>query len=114
MLEEHIEFLVEGANRILGLIRRNFWFCDKKVKLTLYETLVCNVSLVHITNVIIRRVEGQQRASGRFCKSVYHYTSSVSIMLERLGLEPLETRRKLGRLYMMYKIIHGLVYLNIH
>ena len=40
MLEEHIEFLVEGANRILGLIRRNFWFCDKKVKLTLYETLV--------------------------------------------------------------------------
>ena len=37
---KHIEFVVEGANKILGLIRRNFWFCDEKVKLTLYETLV--------------------------------------------------------------------------
>ena len=69
---------------------------------------------IHIINVIIRRVEGLQRAGARFCKSDYHYTSSVSIMLERLGLEPLETRRKLGRLYMMYKIIHGLVDSNIH
>ena len=29
-------------------------------------------------------------------------------------IEPLETRRKLGRLCMMYTIIHGLVDLNIH
>ena len=38
--KEHFEFVVKGANKILGLIRRNFWFCDKKVKLTLYKTLV--------------------------------------------------------------------------
>ena len=68
---------------------------------------------IHIINVIIRRVQGLQRAAARFCKSDYHYTSSVSIMLEGLGLEHLETQRKLGRLYMMYKI-HGLVDLNIH
>ena len=36
------------------------------------------------------------------------------IMLDNLGLEPLETRRKLNRLCMMNKIIHGLVDLNIH
>ena len=71
---------------------------------------------IYIINVIIRRVEGLQRApaAARFCKSDYHHTSSVCIMLESLGLEPLETQRKLGRLYMMYKIIHGLVDLNIH
>ena len=39
--KEHIEFVVKGAaKKILGLIRRNFWFCDEKVKLTLYKTLV--------------------------------------------------------------------------
>ena len=35
--KEHIEFVVKGANKILGLIRRNVWFCDEKVKLTLYR-----------------------------------------------------------------------------
>ena len=55
-----------------------------------------------------------QRAAARFCKSDYRYTSSVSIVLDSLGLYPLETRWKLGRLRMMYKIIHGLVDLNVH
>ena len=27
----------KGANKILGLIRRNFWFYDEKIKLTLYK-----------------------------------------------------------------------------
>lgn len=36
----HIESLVKGASKILGLIRRNFWFCDEKVKTTLYKTMV--------------------------------------------------------------------------
>ena len=66
-------------------------------------------------NCDIRRLEGVQRAAARFCKSDYRHTSSVSIMLDSLGLEPLETRTgKLNRLCMMYKIIHGLVDLNIH
>ena len=42
--KEHIEFVVGGANKILGLIRRNFWFCDAKVKLTLYETFKVNIN----------------------------------------------------------------------
>ena len=37
----HIVVLSQGLlSRIVGLIRRNFWFCDEKVKLTLYKTLV--------------------------------------------------------------------------
>lgn len=36
----HMELLVKGASKILGLIRRNFWFCDEKVKTTLYKTMV--------------------------------------------------------------------------
>jgi len=38
----------------------------------------------------ICRLEGVQRAAARFCKSDYRYTSSVSIMLDSLGLEPHE------------------------
>ena len=38
--KEHIEFVVNGANKILGLTKRNCLFCDEKVKVTLYKTLV--------------------------------------------------------------------------
>ena len=85
--KEHIKFVVKGANTISGLIRRNFWFCDEKVKLTLDKTLV-RPKLEYATSVWdphykcdIRRLEGVQRAAARFCKSDYRYTSSVSIML---------------------------------
>ena len=56
--KEHIEFVVKSANKILGLIKRNFWFCDESVKLTLYKTLVrpklefTTSSGIHIINVI--------------------------------------------------------------
>ena len=70
---------------------------------------------MHIINVIfVDYIEGVQRAAAIFCKSDYHYTFSVSIMLDSFGLETLETRRKLSRLCKMYKIIHGLVDLNIY
>ena len=70
---------------------------------------------IHIINVIfVDCLEGVQRAAARFCKTDNHYTPSVSIMLYSLGLEPLETRRKLSGQCMMYKTIHGLVGLNIH
>ena len=69
---------------------------------------------IHIINVIIRRVEGVQRAAARFCKSDYHsdYTSSVSIMLESLVRKssPKKTRSSIYDVL----IIHGLVDLNIH
>ena len=52
-----------------------------------------------------------QRASVKVITAI---PPSVSIMLDSLVLEPLETRRKLSRLCMMYKIIHGLVDLNMH
>ena len=62
----------------------------------------------------ICRLEGVQLAAARFCKTDNHYAPSVSIMLDSLGLEPLETPRKLSGQCMMYKTIHGLVGLNIH
>ena len=67
--KEHIEFVVKGVNKILGLIRRNLWFCDQKVKLTLFETLV-RPKLEYATSVWdryykcdIRKLEGVQRAA---------------------------------------------------
>ena len=50
---------------------------------------------MQIINVIfVDYIEGVQRATALFCKSDYHYTSSVSIMLDSFGLETLETRKK--------------------
>ena len=109
-----------NTNKIQGLIKRNFWFCDESVKLTLYKTIVRR-KLEFTTSVWdphykcdILRIEGVQRAAARFCKSDYRYTSSIGIMVDSLGLEPLETRRKVGRLSIMYTIIEGFVDLNMH
>ena len=109
-----------NTNKIQGLIKRNFWFCDESVKLTLYKTLV-RPKLEFTTSVWdphykcdICRLEGVQLAAARFCKTDNHYAPSVSIMLDSLSLEPLETRRKVGRLSIMYTIIEGFVYLNMH
>lgn len=53
-----------------------------------------------------------QRAAARFCNSDYGYTSSVSSMLDTLGLEPLEKRRRISLLLIMYKMIHGFIDIN--
>ena len=112
--KEHIQIVTSKANKMLGLIRRNFWFCSEDVKQTLYKTLVrpkleyAAVSWDPHYKCDVGRMEQVQRSAARFCTGDYCYTSSVKAMLNSLDLEPLEKRRKASRLIMMYKIIHNI------
>ena len=112
---EHVQNITSKANRILGLIKRNFWFCTEDVKKSLYTTLV-RPKVEYATpawdphfKCDVEKIEQLQRSAARFCTGDYHQTSSVTIMITKLQLESLEKRRKIARLLLMYKIIHDIV-----
>ena len=50
-----------------------------------------------------------QRGAARYVSNRFHYTSSVSSILEELKWPTLEERRRKARLVLMYKIVNGLV-----
>ena len=57
----------------------------------------------------ITKLEKLQRRSARFVSKNYHQTASVSNMIDELGWESLENRRKKMRVQMLYKILNNIV-----
>ena len=112
---EHITNNISKANRILGLLRRNLWFCPREVKTTAYTTLVrpvleyASCAWDPYRRGMINKLEGIQRRAARFCTGDYKRESSVTQMLIDLEWDQLEVRRERNRLSMMYKIQNGLV-----
>ena len=112
---EHINNTVNNANRTLGFLRRNLWFCPKDIKTTAYTALV-RPKLEYATCAWdpykvgqIKKLEGVQRKAARFCTGDHQRESSVTQMLTDLKWEQLETRRRRNRLTMLYKIQKGKV-----
>lgn len=57
-------------------------------------------------------VERVQRSAARLCLGNYERTASVSAMIKQLVWDPLESRRKISRLSILYKLSLGLLNLN--
>ena len=57
----------------------------------------------------VSKIEMVQRRAARFVLRNYNRTSSVSDMLDQLGWKSLQSRRESMRLYMLYKLYHGIV-----
>ena len=114
----HIDNTTAKANKVLGCLRRNLWFCSRRVKETAYKTLVLPILEYGSTawgpyqENQITRLEAVQRKAARFCMSDYKQKSSVTKMITELGWETLDDRRKKKRLTMMYKISNELVGIN--
>ncbi|XP_072032799.1 uncharacterized protein [Amphiura filiformis] len=115
---EHVTNTVNKANRTLGFLRRNLWFCPGEVKSTAYLTLVRPV-LEYAAGAwdpyragLIKKIESVQRKAARFCTGDYQRESSVTQMLEDLGWDTLAVRRERNRLAMFYKIQNELVGIN--
>ena len=114
----HIKNTISKANRVLGLIRRNFWYCTTDVKVCTYKMLVrpileyASVVWDPRTHTHKHRLEMVQRRAARFCSGDFKKYSSVTEMLNNLDWETLEQRRKNDRLTMLYKVSHGLVGIN--
>ena len=111
----HIEKTVSKANRVLGVLKRNLWFCAKEVKETAYKTLVRPIleygscAWAPYKKTHIKKVESVQRKAARFCMQDHRQRSSVTKMLTKLDWETLEDRRRKDRMTMTYKIRNDLV-----
>ena len=66
----------------------------------------------HLTYKRILKLESVQRRSARFVLNDYARLSSVTNMLQRLGWSTLEQRRNSLKIFMLYKIIHGIVHID--
>ena len=54
-----------------------------------------------------------QRKAARFCMNNYRHESSVTQLIETLGWDSLQLRRKQARLSLMYKLSNNLIDINL-
>lgn len=118
--DRHVDNVVAKGNRTLGFIRRNLKDCPKPVREASYTTIV-RPTLEYASTVWdptsqnkIKALENVQRRAARFVTKDYtsRTPGCVTYMVNSLGWQSLEQRRKNSRLYMLYKIQHNLVDIN--
>ena len=116
---DHIVNITGKASSVYGFICCNFNNCPVKTKSALYKSMVrpileyaSNVWSPHY-NKDIQRIEAVQRRAARFTVNCYSRYQSVSSMLVKLNWPTLEERRNDLKLIMMYKIVHGLVHIQL-
>jgi hypothetical protein len=97
------------------MVRRNVKTHNSQLKTRAYNTLVRPVLEYSATvwdpytQADINKLQQVQRRAARYVTHRFHNTSSPTAMLEELGWEDLEARRKKMKLCMFYKIHHHLV-----
>ena len=114
----HYKKLTSKANRVVGFLKRNLWFCAQTIKETAYKTLVRPI-LEYASSCWdpfrkgdIINIEAVQRRAARFCMNNYKQLSSVTKMIDELGWATLKDRRRDARLQLMHKIMKGDVGIN--
>ena len=114
----HINNTTNSCKKVIGVIRRNFKTCTPDVKSRLYLSLVQpkleygSVAWSPMTKQETHQLDMVQRTAARMCLNDYSRYSSVTSMLQSLNWQSLDTRRKITRLSMMFKISHNLVDIN--
>ena len=116
---EHISDIAGNANKVLGLVKRNFWNSSCDVKETLYKSIF-RPKLEYASEIWdpyyqkdTHVVEMIQRKAARFCRNNYRRESSVTELIETLGWDSLQLRRKQARLSLMYKLSNNLIDINL-
>ena len=115
----HIQKICTTASRSLGFIKRNIRTKSPAIREMAYKTLLR--PLVEYSSSVwspytqnnIHKIEMAQRRAARWTLDNYSRQASVSEMLTHLGWRSLEQRRNDSRLCLFYKIIHGIVALDL-
>ena len=116
---KHIQMICPSASWSLGFIKRTIKTKSPAIREMAYKTLVR--SLVEYSSSVwspytqnnIHKIEMVQRRAARWTLDNYTRQARVSEMLTHLGWRSLEQRRNDSRLCIFYKIIHGLVALDL-
>ena len=112
---EHVHKTALKADNTRAFIQRNMRHCPRNVKAACYTTLI-RPGLEYASCIWnphtadnIHRLERVQRRSARFVTGYYSWYSSVSPMINTLGLESLEARRAKSQVTMLYRITNNLI-----
>jgi len=115
----HIDNVTKKGNMSLAFLRRNIRISSPNIKSIAYKALV-RPQVEYASSVWdpheadkIHQIEMVQRRSARWVYDRYLYTSSVQRMLDELKWKSLCVRREQARLTMLYKMVHGLVRVNL-
>ena len=106
----HVTKIYNKASRTLGLHNRTLSPCSQNVKSIAYKMLVCpqHRSASEVWNPCtmkcIKRIEHIQRNSCRFFVHEYRRDTDISLLIRRLNLDSLYTRRLIQQATMFYKI----------
>ena len=116
----HIDRITKKSNNMLGFLRRNLRTSNQETKTNAYVAMVRS-NLDYCATVWnphqkdqVRKVEMVQRRAARYATNRYRNTSSVGSMLDELGWETLENRRKKLQLTLIYKVVNDLVDIPCH
>ena len=115
----HIQNITTSASRFLGFLKRNIRSKNTELREMAYKTLVR--PLVEYSSSVwspytksnIARLDMVQRRAARWTLSEYSPYASVTQMLQSLRWRSLEQRRSDSRLCLFYKIIYGLVAIDM-
>lgn len=108
----HIQGIVSKATKNLNFIRRNIYMCSSESKALAYTSLVrpileyASSAWDPYTIKNINLLESVQKRAARFVKHTYSQYSSASKIVQDLGWETLECRRRIARLSNFYKAFH--------
>ena len=114
----HLDNICKKANSIQAVLKRNIRVSDQNIKAAAYKSLVrphveyCSTVWDPHTKTQKAKIEMVQRRAARWVFSKYRWgpnTTGPSAMIESLGWQSLEARRKIARLCMLYKMKHHLV-----
>ena len=118
--ETHVLQVKNKANKTLGCIKRNLHSCPERVKAQAYTSLVRPILEYGSTAWDPYRIyqknwlEQVQRRAARFVTKTYsRQEGCVTQALNHLNWPTLEHRRKVNRLTLMYKTLHGQAAINI-
>ena len=110
--ETHVTKSVNTANRMTGIVNRNFKLMGHEVFINLYKSLLRPhleyASVVWCRSTIRdqKRIEGVQRRATKLVSSITDI--SYPQRLQILGIPSLQYRRLRADMLQVYKIIHGI------
>ena len=117
--KDHINSIAAKATNTRLFLQRNLAHCFKEVKAQCYKTFIrpileyaSTVWSPHNTTSLIHKLEMVQRKACRWIESKWEYHHSPTVMLKSLKLDPLESRRDLSCLKMLFDIINGFKYMK--
>ena len=118
LLAYHTDSLLTINIQTLGAIRRNLTKSPTHIKAVAKYTVgksnviifLCRMGPTQLKLFKKKTLERIQRQAARFCKNNYSgEPGSVTTLLQELGWETLQTRRKYKRITTLYKMEHNIV-----